>query len=112
MQKINKMVKNHSSVCIHEDDWGMVKQKLLNGDDRMVRLESDIKEIKSDIKDVKESLTSLPEKYVTRSEFSEFKGTLGVKEKSFKDKAWQVFIIALPWIALFLFLGFKQYLGN
>lgn len=100
----------HPSVCVHEDDWGMIKQKTANGDERMARIESDIKEIKVDVKDIKDCLTGLPEKYVTRNEFSDFKTSVGVKEKSFKDRAWQVFMISLPWIALFLFLGFKEYI--
>lgn len=77
------MAKKHTPFCIHEEDWGKIKQKITSETERMDRIEK-----KVDI--ILTKLEEMPERYVPRKEFDEFKSNSIIKDRTYSQKVWDV----------------------
>lgn len=73
-------------------------------------METKIDSMASDVKDIKKSIESLPDRFVPRKEFDEFKSDMCTKEKTLKDRVWDFSKLVIgPAIAIILGIVLSNY---
>jgi uncharacterized membrane protein YraQ (UPF0718 family) len=90
--------------CNKERELGMMAEKLDN-----IQKSSDKNSKKIDA--ILAKIDLLPGMFVLRKEFNEFKKASLEKEKNFKQKMWELFKIALPYIIIGLLFLFRNSFG-
>ena len=86
--------------------------------ERMARVETKLESIDSNIKELKkgqnavlDEIRNMPEKFVLRKEFAEYKSKQSDKERNIKQKIWDVSMKVAPWLLLLMFLGLTVWRG-